>query len=103
MYKRQEYVEAIRKIMELPKADDFIIATGRSYSVREIINSVFEVLELDPLPSLIIDPDRLTTQPFTNPLIGDSSKLREETGWRATAGLEQIVASIINGQRAHDD
>jgi GDPmannose 4,6-dehydratase len=75
-----DYVYAMWLIMQHNKPDDFVCATGVSHSVRQLVDYVFNSLELNPDKYLKLD-QRYQRPEELNELKGDSTKLRTELNW----------------------
>ena len=89
-----EYVTAIWKILQAKNSDDFIIATGKSHSLRDFVHSVFKYYNLDPVEHLRIN------QGFLRPNdLKDSSANPQKAelilGWRATRSMDDVVRGMI--------
>jgi GDPmannose 4,6-dehydratase len=75
-----EYVEAMWKMSFLP-AGDFVVATGKSFSVKDFLMAAFESLDLNYEHFTFID-DRFFRPTEVDALIGDSKKIQSLTSWR---------------------
>lgn len=89
-----EYIHAIWLILQAKKADDFIIATGKSHSLLDFVLAVFEYYKLDPKKHLRINPN------FYRPSdLNDSSanplKAAKILQWRATKSMADVVRGMI--------
>jgi GDPmannose 4,6-dehydratase len=91
-----DFVDAMTRVLALPKADDFVIATGQSHSVQEFAQIALESLGLDWRNHVVEDPSLLTKQ--RRSLVGDSSKLREATGWEPSVSFRQMVELLLEKQ-----
>lgn len=76
----KDYVEAMWLMLQQDKPDDYVIATGETHTVREFLNEVFDIAELDVGKHLVID-ERLKRPHEVPWLEGDYSKAREKLGW----------------------
>ena len=90
----KDYVEAMWLILQQDKPDDFVCATGISHTVGELIDYTFAKLDLDPKDFLTHD------QKFFRPeeldvLKGDSSKLRNLTGWEPKYNFYSMMDEMI--------
>jgi GDPmannose 4,6-dehydratase len=92
-----DYVDAMARILALPHADDFVIATGESHSVREFVEIAFALVGLEWKKHVREDPS-LITKRKTN-LMGSSSKLRAATGWQPSVTFPKMVEILLNSQR----
>ena len=89
-----DYVEAMWLMLQQDKPDDYVIATGEAYSVREFVDRVFESLSLDPRQHVEIDP-RYFRPAEADFLLGDASKARRELGWKPTVSLDQLIDMMV--------
>jgi GDPmannose 4,6-dehydratase len=91
----KDYIKAMHQILQLDKPDDFVCATGISHSVKELCEYVFNVLDLDWTQYVIQDEKFLRPEEL-NDLKGDSSKLKEMTGWETTYTFKSMLLEMIN-------
>lgn len=89
-----DYVEAMWLMLQQDRPDDYVIATGEAYSVREFVNRVFESLSLDPHEYVEIDP-RYFRPAEADFLVGDASKARRELGWEPKVSLDQLIDMMV--------
>jgi GDPmannose 4,6-dehydratase len=92
-----DYVRAMHLMLQQPKPDDYVVATGETHSVRELCELAFGEVGLDYREFVREDPQ------FYRPaevdlLIGDATKAREVLGWRPTYTFDQLVKEMV----AHD-
>jgi GDPmannose 4,6-dehydratase len=92
-----DFVDAMRRIVRLPVADDYVIATGEAHSVREFVEIAFSCLGLDWREHVVEDRSVLTRQ--STQLVGDSSRLRERTGWQPTVSFSEMVSILVTFAR----
>jgi GDPmannose 4,6-dehydratase len=90
-----EYVEAMWRMLQLDRPDDFVIATGESHSVREAVEIAFGRVGLDPAEHVEID-ERYFRPAEVDDLRGDASKARREIGWESEVGFEELVALMVD-------
>jgi GDPmannose 4,6-dehydratase len=90
----KDYVKAMWEILQLNKPDDFVCSTGVSHSVRELVNYVFTRLGLHWSEYVKQDEKFLRPEELHN-LKGDSSKLRETTGWKPEYTFESMLDEMI--------
>lgn len=86
----KDYVEGMWRILQHDRPDDFVLATGRTESVRDFCRLVFEQLELNYEDYVVIDP-RYFRPAEVDLLLGDASKAKEQLGWEATTDLEELA------------
>lgn len=92
-----DYVEAMWLILQQEKADDFVVATGESYSVRDFLDAAAENLDLDWKKVVETDP-RYFRPTEVDHLLGDSSKAQRLLGWKPRLSFAQLVSRMT----AHD-
>jgi GDPmannose 4,6-dehydratase len=90
-----EYVEAMWRMMQLDKPDDFVVATGETHTVREFVQTAFEYVGLDWRKWVEIDP-RYFRPTEVDLLQGDASKARRVFGWEPKVKFEQLVRLMVD-------
>ncbi|MDG2220624.1 MAG: GDP-mannose 4,6-dehydratase [Rubripirellula sp.] len=93
----REYVEGMWRMLQHHEPDDFVMATGRTASVRDFCRLVFEQLDLDYEEFIEIDPNYFRPAEV-DVLLGDATKAKEVLGWEATTTLEELARIMT----AHD-
>jgi GDPmannose 4,6-dehydratase len=86
----RDYVEGMWRILQHEEPDDFVLATGRTESVRDFCKLVFEQLDLNYEDYVEIDP-RYFRPAEVDLLLGDASKAKQLLGWEATTDLEELA------------
>jgi GDPmannose 4,6-dehydratase len=91
----KDFVEAMWLMMQAETADDFVIATGETHSVKEFVEQAFSCVDLDWKEHVEIDPEyyRPTEVDF---LQGDASKARQMLGWEPKVGFKELVRLMID-------
>lgn len=92
-----DYVEAMWKILQAEKADDFIISTGKLHTVREFLEIAFSYLDLNYEDYVELDP-KFYRASEKNPLCGNPSKIKQTIGWENTKSLEEIIKEMIDNE-----
>jgi GDPmannose 4,6-dehydratase len=91
----KDYVEAMWLMLQQDEPDDYVIATGQSHSVRDLVNVAFERVGLDPEQHVRLDP-RFLRPADVEHLIGDSSKAREQLGWEPSTSFEEMIRRMVD-------
>jgi len=86
----RDYVEAMWMILNAEEADDYVVATGETHSVREFLEQTFSYLDLDWEKYVEIDP-RYFRPAEVDLLLGDASKVREKLGWEPKVTFDGLV------------
>ena len=89
-----DYVEAMWLMLQQDEPDDYVIATGESHSVREVLDIAFGVLELDWKRYVEIDP-RYFRPTEVDHLCGDSSYARAKLGWKPRVGFRELIEMMV--------
>ncbi len=90
-----DYVDAMWRMLQQDTPDDYVVATGEAYSVREFVETAFAHAGLDWEKHVKIDPRyfRPTEVDF---LQGDASKARERLGWTPKVGFTELVRMMVD-------
>jgi GDPmannose 4,6-dehydratase len=89
-----DYVEAMWLMLQQDKPDDFVIATGATHSVGDLVRLAFDCVGLDWRRYVVQDP-ALVRPAEVDLLIGDPSKAARELGWRPKVGFEELVRRMV--------
>jgi len=91
-----EYVEGIYLMMQQKTPDDYILATGKSYSVKDFLRFSFEAIGVYDWEKYVIKDKRFLRPADINFLCGDASKAKEVFGWEPKTSLKEIVELMVN-------
>jgi GDPmannose 4,6-dehydratase len=94
-----DYVRAMWLMLQQEKADDYVIATGASHSVRELVEIAFGRVGLDWRPYVRTDPSLLRPAEVDH-LIGDAARARAALGWEPTVSFEQLIQMMVDADLA---
>lgn len=94
-----EYVEAMWLMMQQPEPDDFVVATGTSYSVRDFVEAAFGVVGMDWDDYVEIDPQYLRPAEVDS-LIGDTTHAKSKLGWQARTLMPEIARIMVEADIA---
>src|SRR5205823_4551481 len=89
-----DYVNAMWMMLQADTADDYVVATGEAYSVREFVEKTFALLDLDPDKHVEIDP-RYFRPAEVDFLQGDSTKIRKALGWKPEVTFDGLVKRMV--------
>ncbi len=90
-----DYVEAMWMMLQQDTPDDYVVATGKTYSVRDFLDEVFGALELDWNKYVEIDP-RYFRPTEVDLLLGDATKAREKLGWEPKVDLKGLAGMMVD-------
>ena len=91
----RDYVKAMWLMLQQDKPDDFVVATGRTVSVRDFCELAFRHAELDMAEHAVVDP-RFMRPAEVDVLLGNPAKAEKLLGWKAETTLEQLVVEMVN-------
>jgi GDPmannose 4,6-dehydratase len=90
-----DYVEAMWRMLQRPTPGDYVIGTGQTHSVRELVEAAFGHLGLDWRKHVVNDPKYM--RPAEVDLLqADPSKARRELGWTPTVKFNELVAMMVD-------
>jgi len=90
-----DYVRAMWLMLQQEKPDDYVVATGRTHTVREFVRIAFESAGLGSYePYVAIDP-RFVRPAEVDLLVGDPSKARRELGWEPQVSFEELIDMMV--------
>src|SRR6185369_14475137 len=94
-----DYVEAMWTMLQQDRPDDYVIATGESHSVREVLDVAFGALGLDWKAHVEIDP-RYYRPTEVDHLLGDASKARAKLGWKPKVHFKELIEMMVKSDEA---
>jgi GDPmannose 4,6-dehydratase len=90
-----DYVRAMWLMLQRDRPDDYVIATGVSHSVRDLVGVAFAHAGLDWRPHVKLDP-KLIRPAEVEHLIGDSTRARDELGWRPEVDFVALIKMMVD-------
>ncbi|HJX37157.1 MAG TPA: GDP-mannose 4,6-dehydratase [Anaerolineae bacterium] len=90
-----DYVKAMWLMLQQEEPEDFVVATGRPHSVRQLLEVAFGLLGLDYRKHVRVDQRHLRPADVDQ-LVGDASKAREKLGWSPEVEFEQLVEMMVD-------
>lgn len=94
-----DYVPAMHLMLQQKRPEDYVIGTGRTHSVRELVELAFDVAGLDWRDHVVTDA-ALTRPAEVDLLRADPKKAREQLGWEPTVSFEELVAMMVEADLA---
>ncbi len=89
-----DYVEAMWLMLQQDQPEDYVIATGETHSIRELLDAAFDLVGMDWAQHVEIDP-RYFRPAEVDLLIGDATKARTKLGWKPTVGFHDLVRMMV--------
>ena len=94
-----DYVKAMWMMLQQPVADDYLVATGSTHSVRQFVEIAFDHVGLDWRQYVVQDP-RFMRPAEVDLLLGDSTKARKVLGWKPEVDFEGLVRMMVDADLA---
>ena len=91
----EDYVRAMWLMLQQDGPDDYVVATGKTHSVRELCEVAFSYLGLDWRDHVVVDP-RFLRPADVDFLVGDAAKARTKLGWEPTVTFEELIQMMVD-------
>ena len=89
-----DYVEAMWHMLQQDEADDYVVATGRTTTVRDMCRIAFEYVGLNYEDHVVIDP-AFYRPAEVDVLLGNPAKAKEKLGWEASTSLNELITMMV--------
>jgi GDPmannose 4,6-dehydratase len=90
-----DYVEAMWRMLQQAEGDDYVVATGRTATVRAMCQIAFGHVGLKYEDHVVIDP-QFFRPAEVDVLLGNPAKAERKLGWKATTSLEQLITMMVD-------
>lgn len=95
-----DYIRAMWLMLQQPQAEDFVIATGKTHSVQELLAAAFSAVGLDWKKYVEIDP-KLVRPAEVDYLCGNSTKARQILGWKPEVDFHQLIHMMVESDLSY--
>lgn len=95
-----DYVDAMWRMLQQPEGDDYVVATGETHSIGELLDAAFTAAGIEDWSRLVKQDPRFMRPAEVDLLIGDPSKAREVLGWTPTVGFTDLVGMMVENDIA---
>jgi GDPmannose 4,6-dehydratase len=89
-----DYVRAMWLMLQQDEPDDYVVATGTTHSVRDLVEEAFGCVGLDYRRFVVVDP-ALYRPAEVDSLVGDATKAREVLKWEPTVSFQELVRQMV--------
>ncbi|HSW80962.1 MAG TPA: GDP-mannose 4,6-dehydratase [Candidatus Saccharimonas sp.] len=90
-----DYVEGMWLMLQQDKPDDYVLATGETHSIRELLDVAFKAVDIDDWEPYV-KYDKVFERPAeVDLLIGDSTKAQTQLGWKPKVGFEELIKMMV--------
>jgi GDPmannose 4,6-dehydratase len=90
-----DYVDAMWMMLQQDTADDYVIATGKAVTVKDMCHIAFDYLGLNYKDYVVIDP-KFYRPSEVDVSMGDATKARDKLGWTAKTSLETLITMMVD-------
>jgi GDPmannose 4,6-dehydratase len=90
----KDFVEAMWLMLQQDQPEDYVIATGVSHSVQNLVETAFDYVGLPTEPHLVVDP-KLFRPAEVDILVGDASKAKATLGWAPTSSFKDMIHTMV--------
>ena len=90
-----DYVEAMWMMLQQPKPDDFVVATGESHSIEQLLEVAFAAADLKDWRQYVRQDQRFFRPAEVDLLIGDASKAKSKLGWQPKVGFNELIEMMV--------
>ena len=90
-----DYVDAMWRMLQQPSPQDYVIGTGKTHSVRELVEAAFSHVGLDWEEHVVTNP-KFMRPAEVDLLLADPSKARQELGWTPKVDFQQLIAMMVD-------
>ncbi len=91
-----DYVEAMWLMLQQEKADDYVVATGETHSIRDFLDAAFAHVGIDDWAPYVRQDERFMRPAEVDQLIGDAGKAHDALGWKPKVSFEELVAMMVD-------
>ncbi|HEY0642172.1 MAG TPA: GDP-mannose 4,6-dehydratase, partial [Nocardioides sp.] len=95
-----DYVEAMWRMLQQDEADDYVIATGETHSIKDFLDLAFAHVGIDDWEKYVVQDPRFMRPAEVDQLVGDASKAKDVLGWTPTVSFPELVAMMVDADIA---
>jgi len=95
-----DYVDAMWRMLQQPEGDDYVVATGETHSIKQLLDAAFRAVNIEDWSHLVTQDPRFMRPAEVDLLIGDPSKAKNVLGWEPTVKFDQLVAMMVDNDVA---
>jgi GDPmannose 4,6-dehydratase len=97
-----DYVEAMWLMLQQDEADDYVVASGTTHTIRECLDVAFRAAGYDDWSSFVLKDPRFERPAEVDLLMGDATKAHEKLGWTTRMSFEELVTMMYESDLAHE-
>ena len=90
-----DYVKAMWQMLQQDEPDDYVVATGQSYAVRDLVQLAFEAIDIDDWERFVRQDPKFLRPAEVDLLVGDATKAHNELGWSPDVQFSDLVRRMV--------
>jgi GDPmannose 4,6-dehydratase len=90
-----DYVEAMWRMLQQKEPGDYVVATGRTWSIRKVLDIAFKVVGIEDWAPYVNSDDRFLRPAEVDQLVGDSSRAKDVLGWEPKVEFPDVLAEMV--------
>lgn len=90
-----DYVEGMWRMLQQDEPDDYVLATGETHSIEELLDAAFNEVGIDDWKPYVKQDPRFMRPAEVDLLLGDPTKAKEKLGWEPKVGFKELVAMMV--------
>jgi GDPmannose 4,6-dehydratase len=91
-----DYVQAMWLMLQQDEPEDYVIATGKGHSVRDLLQIAFHHVGIDDWRPYVVQDERFFRPADVAVLVGDATRAREKLGWKPTIGFRELIEMMVD-------
>lgn len=95
-----DYVEAMWLMLQQPEADDYVISTAETHTIRELLDVAFARVGIDDWAPYVRQAEEFMRPAEVDLLVGDPSKARDRLGWKPKVTFRELVEMMVDADLA---
>jgi GDPmannose 4,6-dehydratase len=90
-----DYVDAMWRMLQQDQADDYVVATGETHSIHELLDLAFRAVDIEDWAPYVRQDERFMRPAEVDLLIGDPAKAHAVLGWKPKVGFAELVSMMV--------
>lgn len=90
-----DYVRGMWMMLQQDKPDDYVLATGETHSIKELLDAAFKAIDIEDWKPYVKQDPRFMRPAEVDILLGDPSKAKEKLGWEPEVNFEQLIKMMV--------
>lgn len=91
-----DYVDAMWRMLQQDQPGDYLIATGRTWTIRQLLDIAFAAVDIDDWTPYVTTDERFKRPAEVDQLVGDASRARAALGWEPTTELPDLLREMVH-------